>query len=691
MMIRLLSTVLAVVLSFAAAATALAQDDPFAEADSVAAAADSLDFEGLTAAQKAILLARAGQEAPAQEDDTAPGGPFFRSFKGKPLAGTKASVRQYSYYWELETELKMRGNATFKNTLDWSWDEFRRQDKTVEKYNDLFYLTDTNSLPFQAKLDGKWNWSEDKTVNSAGVGNLNRRDNKTLGLELSKHMFRVGPLVNVAKVSGRFNDQKSINQSQRNDFNEGVLDAGLQAAYEITPGLSVAGRAYGMANTGERTLGEISDSSTADGDSLGFGVYYGNETALGRAVVTRSNFNKNYLDFVRNSNALIDTVGLSEEEKVVYETETTDALRVEIVNDFNLGRLGVKTLLARDTNDLDYAASGVGLKQRQNDMMQVKMTYGAGRDSFAVAYDWKWRWDDQRIKNATLNRGRQNTKDRKFELNWFHRLFRATNLSLRYHQQLVQDIAENVWNDNDKDRLQSDFSLKAERNWNPVFRTSMVFAYTQVQDISIRESRSANNSVKDSYEIAPSFNWTVSERVSFDQSYRLYIQFTDYDFGYLDSVKKDDSYNKRGNLATRVTVKPTDRLKVTVRHDYNKRFNADKSGSSSSGGSTYLQDLNQTISKIDLGLAFEVVPGATFEAATYRTHDEKYNPNAEIRRSTINKSGEVWVGCRVKQRWGRKKPLELSALVKKYNAFGPSVTETSADYWEADVWLKWSF
>ena len=314
MMIRRLSQVLAVVLAFAAVSAALAQDDPFADADSSAAAADSLDFEGLTAAQKAILLARAGQQAPDEEADTAPGGPFFRSFKGKPLAGTKASVRQYSYYWELETELKMRGNATFKNTLDWSWDEFRRQDKTVEKYNDLFYLTDTNSLPFQAKLDGKWNWSEDKTVNSAGVGNLNRRDNKTLGLELSKHMFRVGPLVNVAKVSGRFNDQKSINQGHRNDFNEGVLDAGLQAAYEITPGLSIAGRAYNMANTGERTLGEISDSSTADGDSLGFGVYYGNETALGRAVVTRSNFNKNYLDFVRNSNALIDTVGLSEED-----------------------------------------------------------------------------------------------------------------------------------------------------------------------------------------------------------------------------------------------------------------------------------------------------------------------------------------------------------------------------------------
>ena len=49
------------------------------------------------------------------------------------------------------------------------------------------------------------------------------------------------------------------------------------------------------------------------------------------------------------------------------------------------------------------------------------------------------------------------------------------------------------------------------------------------------------------------------------------------------------------------------------------------------------------------------------------------------------------MGCRVEQQWGATNPLELSAVVKKYNAFGPSVTETSADYWEADVWLKWEF
>jgi hypothetical protein len=30
-------------------------------------------------------------------------------------------------------------------------------------------------------------------------------------------------------------------------------------------------------------------------------------------------------------------------------------------------------------------------------------------------------------------------------------------------------------------------------------------------------------------------------------------------------------------------------------------------------------------------------------------------------------------------------------MIKKINAYGPSVTASSADFWEADVWFKWMF
>ena len=120
------------------------------------------------------------------------------------------------------------------------------------------------------------------------------------------------------------------------------------------------------------------------------------------------------------------------------------------------------------------------------------------------------------------------------------------------------------------------------------------------------------------------------------------------------------------------------------------RFTATKVAQDATGANFYHKDLNQTISKIDLGMVFRAAPGVTFEAATYRTRDNKETLGTIVREST-NLSGEMWVGVRASQRWGGSNPLELSALVRKYNAFGPSVTETSADYWEADIWLKWEF
>jgi hypothetical protein len=49
------------------------------------------------------------------------------------------------------------------------------------------------------------------------------------------------------------------------------------------------------------------------------------------------------------------------------------------------------------------------------------------------------------------------------------------------------------------------------------------------------------------------------------------------------------------------------------------------------------------------------------------------------------------VGCRVDRSWGARQQAQVSAMIKKVNAYGPSITASSSDYWEADVWLKWLF
>ncbi len=632
-------------------------------------------------------LAAVGQAATSASD--AASGPFLKSIGNKPKAGVKANVRQYSYFGENVFSLGFR-EGSFSNTSKWSWEDFRKQEKTVEKRSDNFSYNGGKLLPFVFNMTGSWDWTNDLTTNTAGFDNLFKRETKNGTLTASRQKFRTGALINSFHTDLRMDDQQGINQNQVNNFKETSLSGGYQGGIEIAEGISLAGRIYGKTTSGDRSLGNSTSPSSASADSVGFGVYFDRKLSTGRFSVTRSNFDRQFLDFKKNSNGLIDTVGLAEQDKVVEELETKDAVSIEFENTLQLRRVKFKIKLGQDTDQQDYRVSGIGLKKREQDKMDLNWSFGVGRDSLSLSYKYLWKWDDQRIKGATIFRGRQVNKRRDFDLTWLRPLIGSTRMTFKYHEGLSQDIAEHVYNQNDKDRLQTDVSMRLDREWPDIFKTTMILSYKQAQDISIRESRSSNNNIKDSYEISPGYVWFLSPWLTWAQNYQIFIQYTDYTFSELESVNRDDNYNKRGNLSTKVTIKPTPRLDIVVQHDFNKRFNATRVITDATGRSFYHKDQNQTISKVDLGITFRVTKGVTLEGATYQTEDTK-NIFGTSKRTTITRSGEVWVGTKIKQKWGKTNPLELSAMVKKYNAFGPGINETSADYWEADMWLKWSF
>ncbi|MFN2371355.1 MAG: hypothetical protein ABR506_09395 [Candidatus Krumholzibacteriia bacterium] len=661
-------------------------DTTAAAADTTAAprAADGSAPTGLGAAAAALAAGGAGTGATGTLD-----GPLFASVLNSPKGGVKASVQQYQYYGEWLTAVGMRGGASLENKAGWSWAEYRKQDKTIEKREDFFTWNAGSLLPLTTTVTGTWDWSEDRTVNATGFENLAKRDYKRGSLSLSKTRYRTGDVVHTFRGTGSVDDQRSRTQNQRNDFTEGTGSVGLQSGWEVAPGVVLAGRAYAAKTAGTRSLGERDASSSADADTLGAGAYYDRGWAVGRLHVSRTDFDKRYLDYRRNANGLVDTSGYDEDRKIVSELETKDALTVEFENTLYLGRVMLDLSLSRASEDLEYAASGKGLTEKQDDRAGAVLSFAAGRDSFALDYAWQYRWDDQRYKNATTFRGRQYTKSRDFGLAWYRTLFRATQLSLKAGQGLNQEIAQNGHNDNDKDRLQSDLNLKIERTWRG-FRTQMAFDYRQLKDVSIRESRSSNNNVKDSYAVAPGYTWDVDSWLRLTQSYRLDIQYTDYVFSDLETVSRNDDYNKRGNLATQVGVQAGERLELTAKHDYNKRFNATKTGTDAAGGASYFKDKIVTTNKLDLRLNYLAAPGVVLEAATYRQKDIT-DSFGRTNRRTVQFSGEVWVGAQITRKWGKDSPLELFAMVRKFNAYGPSVTETSADYWDADIWLKWSF
>ena len=162
-----------------------------------------------------------------------------------------------------------------------------------------------------------------------------------------KSNFQTGFLEQYRQGVRPNDDQKSINQNQRNDFNEGNAGRGTPVGHDHHRGVTIAGRVYGMALQGDRLLGTTTEPLFRQRRHPGV-------RGLLRAVLRqrsggrhRSNFEKKYLDFKRNSNGLIDTVGLDEDDKVVNELETTDALSYELENNFRFGRVGFMTRLTR--------------------------------------------------------------------------------------------------------------------------------------------------------------------------------------------------------------------------------------------------------------------------------------------------------------------------------------------------------
>jgi hypothetical protein len=490
-----------------------------------------------------------------------------------------------------------------------------------------------------------------------------------------------------------YNNTTGVNLGEASEQTDTETMGAVRTGIPITDGVTLATRLYGTQRTGDNALSGIDSPTETQGDTLGVGGYYTGRHLKGNVVLSQADFDRSYLDYRRDANGLVDTTNLpSGVEKIVRELEEKDAWEVSWDNRLDLGRFRFDTKLAHKYDKQQYNQSLVGAKERTDDTVNLTLAFPVGRDSLVFSYKYKWAWDDQQFLNATTSRGRQYKKTRDLTVDWTRRLFRNTDLKGRYSVELSQDIAEDQFNQNDRDRLTEEGSLKLESRLTPTFFASMEGSYLRIDDIAIRKTLSANNNIKSSYEISPQYRWTISDRVELQQNFRMYIQYQDYVFDALESVRKEDTFNKRGNLATRVTYNPTDRVEVIVKHDLNRKNNGTRVATDLAGRESYRRDSQQVISRIELGFTWEVADGVSLQTASFRTEDENERFSGDTSSISTNRSGELWVGTVIDRSWGpQSNPLTFSGRIKRYLAYGPNITDTSSDFWEADILLKWSF
>jgi len=665
-------------------------------------AAENPDYPGSAAAQgdsaavadstRTVNLATIVAEPPEidMRGLDASDSPFIQSWDWEPKAGVAAEVRRIRYWGELGSTTRLDKGAMFNFTGGYSTEDYRKQDKnTVRKNANLTHNTGA-ALPLATSININWNLLEDRTVNSAGNANLNRNDTKRGSVNVSKRDVYISSVKHDFIVDASIVDQQGESQGQRIDSANTNLAAGWQAGVPIGWGVTFATGYYRAHGTGQDYLGDQAAPSSSDEDSLRAGVYYQRGLWRGYVTVKRSNFDRRYLDYNRNTNGLVDTTTAGV-EKIVNELEQKDAVSYEWANQFALGPFNAGWLMGHDTGLHGYSRSGVGTRDRLMDQVTTDLSYRyADQDSFKVSFGYLWKWDDQLYRDATAPRGRQINKKRDFIWEWNQHLFSRTSLQVKYSESLSQDTAENQFNENDRDRLETNAAVRLNGDVGGKFRANMVFSWREVQDLSLRASRSTNNNIKETYEITPGYNWPLSSFISIQQNLLLSIQFTDYVYSDLPQVTREDDYNKRGTLTTKVTLRPSERLEFIVTNNYNARFNATRTGRDAAGNDKYRVDLEQNINTIDLAITYEASPWLTLEGATYRTKDEKENfgRNNQI---VDNRSGEIWLGGTINKRWGSENPIVLSGTARKFHAYGPNVQESNKEYWDANLVLSWQF
>jgi len=614
--------------------------------------------------------------------------PFITSWTRNPSAMMQSGIRSSRQGMGFDNNLSFRDGSSMNQSFDMSREQYRSQDKVVGKRDNSLSYRNSSKSSLQAGLSLMQNWSEDEMTTSSGLTTLNKRDFRKFNATVSRDSLHFGGATHTIAVAAGVENQQGEQQNQRNNFSESDLSGGLGSTWEPASWMKVGTRVFAMTESGERSLGKETNPSATSGDSLRFGVSYDRGKLGGGFSVRQSNFDKRYLDYRRNSNGIIDTIGVV--QKIVEELERNDAMTIEWSNELRVGPAFFKTRIAQDVTENAFRESGIGTKERQQDSIDIDLGLRlSSRDSLAVGYGSMKKWDDQTYQNATQARGRQVNHRRDVALNWMHRLFENTDLRLLMSTSLTQDIAENEFNKNDRDRLDSSMNLSLGTNWGDSgVKVDLSFDAHRVEDVSIRKERSGNNSIKDSYELTPSYLWPVASWLDLAQSFRVWIQYTDYVFSDLDLVNKQDDYNQRGNLDSKLTIRPNARLSIILDHNYNIKLNGKKTVTDAAGNDYYFRESDQIINKINAAISWKVTGWLTLDGTTYKSKDLK-ETFGNTTRETETFGGELGLGGKVVKKFGPGRTV--TAGISKFFAHGPNVQQAGKEYWDADISVNWGF
>jgi hypothetical protein len=394
---------------------------------------------------------------------------------------------------------------------------------------------------------------------------------------------------------------------------------------------------------------------------------------------SRTTFVEDRLDFARNVNGVVDTLGVlnpvGEEHESTWQNGWTVDLRSR-----PLPRLALNAGASQSYSESSHTFSREGLVQLGTSQFDAEgIIRYAMAGSLKVRFNFQDRFNDRRPRGTIEFRGKESRISRNAVAQFRHALSQIIDLHLDLQETLDQNINEAVTNENDRDRhvLRSDLKLLSDPwRW---FQVEVAGAYSLEQEINIDAARVDNNQDSDLYEVRGNFLIDPEGGWRFIQNYRLQIRIIDR-IGFIQG----DKFNKQGQWDNRVEYRFANGVFLDGQYIVDYRRNGDRD-TSRPDDEVYVYRGVRRDHRLVFGIRVPVA-GVDFDVRTERGFLRDYS----LLRPIIEDRGKITVGLRGNwQFWRDRGTFTLNA--SRILQFGPRVRDEQRDYWLMNTSMRVAF
>jgi hypothetical protein len=393
----------------------------------------------------------------------------------------------------------------------------------------------------------------------------------------------------------------------------------------------------------------------------------------------RTTFVENRLDFTRNQNGVVDTLGVLEPVGDEHESTWENSWSVDL-RTRPFPRLAVNAQASQRYSESSYTLSRAGLVQLRNDQLATDAVIRyAEAGSLRVSYTYSDRANDRRPLGSGEFRGEEARVSQTAQAEFRHKASDIIDLHLDLQQTLDQNINEAPDNLTDVDRLSTRGDLKLLSDPWDWLQIEAAGAYSVEEEINIDAARVNSNQVMDLYEVRGNFIVDPPGGWRFIQNYSMRIQIFDRVVGI-----EDDRFNKNGVWDNRAEYRFANGVFTDAQYivDYRRNGRRDRDRPDDE---VYIYQGARRDHRLLFGIRIPIGV-AELEARTERgflRDDSGFAPVSEDR-------GKITFGLRGNwQFWANRGTLTVNA--QRIAQFGPRVRAETEDYWVMNTSLRVAF